>query len=201
MNLGELRTALHRKTGIAVDTTALTEFVNEAVQAIGEERDWPWQDAVDSFTSTGAEAYYLPSDYVRTRAVTVGSYPTNQISLAAHDAYDTTYMPGALHTYTIEEGQLLIKPAPASGTTVVHRYVAEETPLVADTDEPLLPTRFHQAIVNYASAIVLDRAGDEKRAASARLEYERWLKRMTDSMVRSQQTARITVRPGSAWGP
>ena len=190
MNLGQLRTAVGRKTGIAVDTTAMTEFVNEAVQAIGEERDWPWQDALDDFNTDGSAAYTLPYDWARTRTVSIDNYPVERINVLDGDTFDRYYR-GGIYSYAIEGDEIIFYPTPTSGLAVKHRYVAVEQPLVSDSDEPLIPTRFHQAIVNYASAIVHDRSGDDKRAASARLEYERWFRRMLDSLIRNQGPTRI----------
>lgn len=198
MNLGELRTAVNRRTGIAVDATALSELVNEAVQAVAEERDWPWMLYSDSFpTQSGTSDYVLPTDWERTVSVTVDGYPTRQINVADADGWDFFEDRPGYYGYAIDGSVLILKPTPTAVATVQHRYVRSEPTLEVDSDEPLIPARFHGAIVNYTAATVCDRYGDAGRADSFRVEYERWFKRMRDATVRSQQPTRVRVRPGS----
>jgi hypothetical protein len=196
VNLGEIRTAVNRRTGIAFDAAALTEAVNEAVQAIAAERSWRWLDGVDEFTTTTADEYALPADYAESRSVTVNGYPTRRLNIADGDAY-TFADDATVFSYAVEGGNLVLYPTPTGAQTVVHRYRATEPDLVADVDEPILPARFHQAIVNYTAATVCDRK-DDKRAEKFRMEYERWLKRMIAD-GRSQQPNRARVRAGAAW--
>lgn len=198
MNLGEFRTAVNRRTGVAVDATALSEMVNEATQAVGEERDWPWADGVDTFTTSGASTP-LPADWSRTRTVNVAGFEAKRINAADGDAFLEMEQRPSVYSYTIEEGELVLYPTPDTGTTVIHRYVREETTMNSDSDSPLMPERFHPAIVNYTASLVCDRTGDTAKAMAFRAEYERWLKRMNDGTSRSQQPARVRVRSGAGW--
>lgn len=199
MNLGELRTAVDRRSGLAVEAASLTSFINEAVNAIGEERPWPWLDALDSFNATaGVGNYTLPSDHAQTRWVTVAGNPTHRIGTGELDAYDLTGTERVGYGYAIEGGELVIAPTPQTAAAIIHRYRRYEREMIGDTDVPLIPAAYHPAIVAYACTLILDRAGDS-RAETYRGEYNRWLRRMTDAMQRSQQPTRIRVRPGSAW--
>jgi hypothetical protein len=197
VNLGQFRTAINRKTGIAFDTTALTEVVNEAVAAAGAEKDWEWLDAVATFATDGSATYTLPADWARTRTVTVGSEQTRRLNIADGDSWSVLDEVG-IYSYAIEGGNLVIYPTSSDGQTVTHRYVKFEPTLTDDADEPLIPARFHQAIVCYGAAVVCDR-GNDKRSDVFRAEYERWLKRMKDEKQRSQQPTRKRVRPGAGW--
>lgn len=200
MNLGQFRVAVNRKTGVAVDQSALNEFVNEAVQAVGEERDWPWKDGLQTVTTDGSAAYALPADWGRTRTVTVNGYPTRRVNVADGDSYDLGgYVRASEYGYVIESDELVVYPTPPSGQTILHRYVKTEPTLSSDADEPLVESRFHQAVVCYAAALVCERHGDVAKADRHRAEYERWLRRMRDAMSRSQQPSRIRVRPGAGW--
>lgn len=197
MNLGEFRTAINRRTGQAVDATALNEIVNEAVQAVAEERDWAWMNTVDTFpTQSGTTDYVLPADWERTVAVTIDGHPARRINAADGDGYNF-YEDRPVWGFVIDAGLISIYPEPGSVLTVKHRYVRSEPVLEVDSDEPLLPARFHGAVVNYAAALVSDRFHDIARGDAFRAEYKSWLRRMYDASSRSQQPGRIRVRPGS----
>lgn len=200
MNLTQLCRALDRKSGVAMDVSAQTEWLNEAVQAISEERDWPWLDGYATFsTVAGTAAYDLPTDWKRTRAVTYDGAPANRISIVDGDAYDYGFddWRGQV-SYSIESSDLIFYPTPQSVVTVKHRYVKQEPLLDNGTDTPLMPSHFHQAIVAYACARVMDRI-DPQRADSFDAEYERWKVRMLDAAARSQQPARVRVRAGGGF--
>jgi len=200
VNLSEFRATVNRKTGIAVDSTALNGFINEAVQAVGEERDWPWLSYTDTFpTQADQSDYVLPVDWSRTVSVTVDGAPTRRINTADADAWEYVTDRPWFYGYSIDAGVLTLKPAPSALVTVIHRYVRAEPELEVDADEPLIPERFHGAIACYAAALVLERHGDVTKADMQRAEYERWLRRMRDAMSRSQQPSRIRIRPGAGW--
>lgn len=198
MNLGEFRSAVNRRTSIAVDPAALTDIVNEAVQQVGEERDWPWQDGLDTITTTSSASYPMPADWARVRTVTVAGQPTRRINVADGDAYGYSTDRSTQYTYAVESGALVLYPTPPVGTTVLHRYVREETVMNSDADAPLIPARFDGAVVNAAAAIVCEIKGD-KRADAFRAEYRSWIKRMNDATSRSQQPSRVRIRRGAAW--
>lgn len=197
MNLTQLGGALDRKTGIAIDASARVEWINEAIQAISEERDWPWLDGVDTFnTVANTAAYNFPADWKRTRSVSINDQVAHRISIIDGDAYNENFDDWrSPYHYALEGNQLVIFPTPLAVMSVKHRYVKQEPMLDDGTDTPLVPSHFHQAVVAYAAARVCDRLGDD-RSAKFDSEYERWRKRMLDATARSQQPHRVRVRAG-----
>ena len=62
MNLGQLRTAVDRRTGIAIDTTTQTEWINFVLDEIAMSDNWWWLDKSTTISVTaGTATYALPS--------------------------------------------------------------------------------------------------------------------------------------------
>jgi hypothetical protein len=199
VNLGQLRTALDRLTGVGMDATAQTEWVNAAVQAIASERRWPWLDGTASITTVdGTASYALPADWQATRGVSANGNNYTPVSVRSGDGTWDDWQDDVSYGFAVEGTNLIIYPTPAvSGDTITHRYVKTEPALSADGDEPILPARFHWAIVHYAAALIFDRMGQMPQAAAQRAEYEKWRARMLDDLSRTRGPHRIRVRPGS----
>lgn len=199
MNLGELQTALDRKTGLGFDSTAQISFINQALAAITAERPWTWLDATDSFNTVASTvAYTLPTDWIETRGMTIGATgrPMQPVSIRDGDVYNFLDPP-MTDCYAIEGGNLRIYPTPSSVEAVVHRYVKREPTLTSASDTPILPTEFHPSIVAYAAKLEAERLGMEKQAAMWTREWDDWLVRMRGGNRRLQGPRRIRVRPGS----
>jgi len=197
VNLTQLMSALDRKTGMAMDASAKVEWINEAIQAISTERDWPWLDGLDSFnTADGTASYDNPSDWMRTRLITVAGAPAQRIDIADGDAYSVAFDDWrSYYHYALEGNDITFYPTPTAVLAVKHRYVKQEPMLDDGTDTPLMPSQYHQAIVSYAAARVMERMSDP-RAQTFDSEYERWKKRMLDATARGQQPTRVRVRAG-----
>jgi hypothetical protein len=199
MDLSGFQRALDRRTGIQLDPAAQTEFVNEAIQAIASERDWPWLDASQTITTVaGTATYALPTDWVRTRDLIIGGKDIRRIDIADADAYNYYQDRSWTWNYAINEGSIVIVPTPTNAQTVIHRYVKREPLLANATDTPLLASQYHGAVIAIAAALVCERMGDN-RAPSFRTDYGQWFNRMRDATTRSREPMRVRVRPGAGW--
>jgi hypothetical protein len=199
VNLGQFRSALDRLTGVGMDATAQTEWVNAAVQAIGSDRAWPWLDEVATVTTVaGTAGYALPADWQSTRGVASNGRTYYPVSVRSGDGSWDDWRDTLSFGFAVEDGQLVLYPTPAeSGVAVTHRYVRTEPVLSSDSDTPLLPSRFHWAVVHYAAALIFDRMGQMPQAAAQRAEYDKWRRSMLDDLTRTRGPHRIRVRPGS----
>ena len=199
MNLSDMRSALDRLTGVGMDTTAQTEWINSAVQAISTERRWPWLDGTQSTTTTADTATVaLPTDWQSTRALTVNGNPYTLVSVRSGDAGWDDWQDDVAYGFAIEGSNIVLYPTPTeTGWTVTHRYVKTEPALSGNSDTPLVPSRYHWAIVHYAAALVFDRMGQMPQAAAQRAQYDVWKRRMMDEIGRARGPFRVRVRPGS----
>lgn len=197
MNLVGYRTAIERRSGIAMQPAALTELVNEALQAVATEYDWPWLTATYRFTTqSGVGTYAMPFDASRVRYVTMNGSELNKVRIIDIDI--------GRCGWTVFDDQLALSPTPGSASPVLVRYHGTESDLLADADTPALPPEYDHAVIEFALARVSDRADESATAASARrvdraqAAYEAWIRRMRRGCARTAGPIAPRVRPGSA---
>ena len=191
MNVGQLLTEIEGRTGVAYDRARMLSVLNEALQSIAGEQNWDWLEATATLTGNGTSSYTLPADFHAARALVVDENPMPMVPVGDIDVDTQNY------GWTINAGELVVAPAPATGATLVLRYVRDEPDLADDEDEPLLPSRWHWALVNYAAYIVLDRVGDTVRAQARMASYEDSLRKMKRSGRQATGPFRVRTRPGS----
>ena len=198
MNLGQMRTALDQLTGLGMDTSAQDAWINAAIQQISTEREWPWLDGTDSFSTVADTAEYaLPSDWAGTRSVTSSygaTYPP--VPIRTGDDWDD-WRDDYDYGFAIEGTNLVLYPTPTSVFTIKHRYIKTETALSSDSDTPELPTEFHWAIIHLAAALTYDRLGQMPQAAAQRALYDNYYRNMLARLSRARGPRRVRVRPGS----
>lgn len=201
MNLGQLRAAVDRRTGIAIDPAGAADFVNEANRTIAADHDWPWLATSKSFSTIAGTGSYsgtdaIPADWLRTISLRVADeVPMGHLSVnALDDAWPSADSTGTPYQYSVHAGALLLRPIPDSVLTVTHRYFRAEPELVQDSDVPLMPALFHTAIAELAAAIVLRRARESVRAAECTAAYERWARRMLDDVRRHAGPVKVRLR-------
>ena len=206
MDLERMRDAVRSRLGVAVNDAfytaqQLTDFVNEAIQAISIEEDWPWLQASTTFsTQDGVQTYTPLDDWARTKSLCIEGYnPMQWRTLAEIRQFGTTDEDDAPRYFTVYGDQILLSPVPNTAKTVIHDYVIQEDLLVEDTDTPILPSQFRFAAVAYASYLALSRSpGNMPRAQLAMADYQAWKDRMLKNRRRQTAPTRVRVRPGSA---
>ncbi len=200
MNLSQLRTAVDRRTGIAIDALAALELINEANRAIAADQDWPWLARSTTFatvvgTDTYSAASAIPADWLRTIGLKIADdEPMRWRSRNDLDAEWPSATSGRPREYTFDASAIVLRPVPDSVVTVTHRYYRMEPELAGDTDVPSLPALFHPAIVEYSAHLVLRRAREAERAAECLASFERWRNRMLDDARRHAGPAKVRLR-------
>lgn len=181
----------------------ILDLLNEGVQAVAAEGDWPWHKTSASFNTVSGTATYTPiAGWMKTRALTIDGFDSmTQLSLQEIREMPTTTT-GTPCWYAVENEVINLRPVPNAVFAVIHDYFKVEPVLSGATDEPLLPTQFRMAIVEYAVYLAHLRQGDTSRysnAAAAALDnFGKWIVRMADHRRRTSGARRIRVRPGSA---
>lgn len=193
MNLGDLRTAVSQRSGVAYDADALDSVINEALTTLSTERDWPWLEATWTFTeTTGQGSYSPPWSWRKVRHVSRGgrTLPMVPISQLDGDAGEAGW--------ALEGDRLVIGPTPAGSTVgFTVRYVREEQPLTAPASTPILPAEWHPALVDYAAAILLERLERFQSADRCMARFKDAKRRMVSQSNRVKGPHRVRVRPGS----
>jgi hypothetical protein len=203
MTLAELRTAVRTRIGNPstdgfFSDAQLNDLVNEALQAISIEDDWPWLQTSENIALVAGTAAYTPTaGWVRTKQLFIQEGdPLTFVSLAEIDAYGIQNR-GTPDVYTIYGDQVLVRPVPQVAATLIHQYNKSEPLITVDGTSPLMPVIFHYAIVAYAAHLAQKRQGDLAQADAELRDYKEWYKRMVSFRRRSQVPMRVRVRPGS----
>jgi hypothetical protein len=197
VNLLEYRTAIERRSGVALDSRALTELVNEALQAVSTEYDWPWLTGTRTFTTQpDVTTYPMPFDANRIRYVTVNGDEITKRRIIDLDI--------GRCGWTVHGDQLVLSPVPSAATPVLVRYHGTESDLASDTDSPALPPEYDHAVIEFALMRVADRADEsntaagQRKAERAQKAYDGWIRRMRRGCQRTAGPIAPRVRPGSA---
>ena len=177
MNLGQLRAALERRTGVAYDSTAANELINDGLRAVAAAGKWPWLFDTQTITLVaGTASYALPAGYLDTRSIVLSDgRRAERIAVEDGDVFSSRQeLPTC--AYAIEGDEVIFYPTPSAAGTATHRFVRGEEELSSDSDTPLLPATFHPAVVCYAARAVMERLDMPRRADRFEAEYDRWLR-------------------------
>lgn len=199
MTFTELVAAVYARLGVPSGDALLTStviggFVNEALQEINSEEDWPWLNAQETIATVAGTAGYTPNaNWLRTRSLRLNDdfplerYPEEMLS----DRYPFTgSSSNRPEGYAIEGGQIILGPVPNGIYSLIHRYVKTEGTL-SGVQLPLMPTQFHSSIVELATHLTLGRSREDARSAAALAAYARWLSKMRKYRRRHTGPARI----------
>ncbi len=208
MNLGQFRTAIDRRTGVAADPSAQTEWVNFVLNEIALEERWPWLEKSTTVSLVAAQSSYaLPAD-CRTVFSAYDASGNEYDDASVRDLVitdrDIPSKFGFGYYYSTDGLNLYVAPVPTATGTLTVRYIANETALSADGDSPLLPSAYHQGVVELAAMLVQNRrmAGtdDSRRADQYQKNYNRLLHKMRREALRRTGPARVPrIRPGAGW--
>src|SRR5688572_12760236 len=147
MTLAELRTALQARGFNHIDTTQQNRWLNESYQDLCEEAPWPFLEV----TTTGV----APLAITDVRTVLSVSDTTQGTVLNGSDRRDIVDSdPGVDDTGTpthwfLDNTTLRVWPANTTDSLSV-RYIKVPATLSADADEPLVPTRYQELIIDGA---------------------------------------------------
>lgn len=188
---------LDRRSGVAMDTSAQNDLINEALAKITLAADWPWlYDTYEFSASADVGDEVLPEGLRRIEAVTIDGYESYLTSQQEIDAWDNQYASNR-RGYSVRGDRLHFRPTQSAGTTISVRYIAAEDRLEDDTDEPYLPAQYHDALIDLAAGLTLERTGQLARARLLTDRYDEWVKDMKRNAFRlGGRTGRIRVRPG-----
>lgn len=200
MDLSTARTAVRTRIGVPSSDgfytdAVLTDLLNEALQALSTENDWPWLLTSESIaTVAGTRSYSMAANWNKTKEVFISGY--EPMSLTPLDEIDTITYQGLPQLWNHNDGVLILAPIPDTAYTITHRYYKAEAALSGNTDTPTLPTHFHYVWVTKAAHLAYLRAGEQGRADREGQLYQQWLERMNSFKRRATPRPRIRERPG-----
>lgn len=203
MILETMRDAIRVRLGVPENETFyfsenLDDLINESLQTISAEYDWPWLQASETINTVYGIRFYAPLDpnWATTKALSIQGYDAmvfldlQEIRNWPDDTFDVPMF------YTIYTEQLYLAPTPSAVYALRHDYIKGEPLLRDNTDTPIMPALYHYSILSFACHLAHLRSGDLPRASAALQEYNAWLKRMESHRMKSTSSVKIRVRPG-----
>jgi hypothetical protein len=202
MNLSGYRVRVGARMGIPsgdtfMSPTIINDAINQALVTVEEEAFWPWSEAAARLTVlSGTVGVVLPDDWRATKGVYVGQWELRQVSITDLFTWPDSSqgMPSVWSDYqdTVE-----VRPAAAGDRELTVIYYRMQPLLVNDTDRPMIPDRFHPAVVAKACELLARREDDGPNQAAHLADYTVWTGRMRKAMRSTTRPITPRVRPGS----
>lgn len=206
-NLEQLRDSVRTRIGLPSADAFYTDpvvndLVNEAIQQISLEADWPWLQASATLTTVLNQQAYTPPVatghlWLRTRGITPTDDSNSLDWKPLLQIRNLGTISGDPQVYCISGEQIVLGPRPGSVRTYTHDYIRQEPVLFQNEAQPLLPVPFRPAIVHLAAAMAHLRQNAVERYDMEMRSYNAALKRMMDNRRRSTAPAQVRIRPGT----
>lgn len=203
MNLGELRTAI-QGLGYSADTDAQqNDFINATYREIHSSMRWPFLEAVSlnvQSTVAGTQAYTPPMTNWRNIDALRIAQPNiaNFISIEykePQELFDMAWVnPTETATpryWTMYASQIWFFPIPDDIYELSYFYITEPPDLVADTDVPLIPVAYHDALISGAVCRMAFRQRDW-------IGLELWTSKYAQDVTRLKEEYLIRQRQSSS---
>jgi hypothetical protein len=177
VNVGQIKTSVKR-FGFE-DTDPLLDWINEANAQFVEAFDWPWlKKTLFGFLTPGTNTLpILPPLSAMPISVVIGVNNSSvPLSYKSFTEFATTTLftdLGVPRFWTkMSDTQFFVAPIPDQDYGYTMYYTAAAETFTADTDIPLIPLRYHFALVRGAAAIGLDTENQEDRAATQQQRFQ-----------------------------
>lgn len=183
----------------------VNEALHELETAVGN--GWPWmRRRYETTLSTSADAYTF-ADLTGEATLSISKildistlYQSNYwqkldfISPTEAEQQYPTEVTGPSEAWYGEGGQVWLYPQPVAGSTFRVRALTVEPDLTADSDEPILPSWFHGAVIEAAAAIYYETLQDTAKLQATQSRVDRWVDRMKRYGPQTATSPRVAVR-------
>ena len=202
MQLSTLRTEVRDRAGVdsndgmAADAT-VTRFINGAVRQVAAMKDWDWDWASETIaTVVDQDAYTRAADCRKTDKVVDASTGKllTPINPAVGVRYSSGDRKGPPRFWYVQGGSLYIVPSPDDVRNLTHYYVAAETALSGDTDEPNIPDWAIDLVIIKAALMLAARMDNTSEYNLLKDQEREAIRNMEDEARRSRGNASIESR-------
>lgn len=193
MNLGQIRARCKVRyrdlSNIMVTDATWAGHINEGYREIlASSPFWPFLEATSSalVVAANANSVDLPTDVWRI----LGAYNVTDklpmLELAGRNAPYSAYPlqsdeKGVPEFYRLYGNDFQVFPWAAAATTFTVDYAVAPADLAADSDTPVFPAQYHQALSYYALAAALE--DDEKRSDQYHMRFLGTLEKMRADLL------------------
>lgn len=186
-----------------VSDANLLEFVNAAIQDIASQRDWPWNQNVETINVALDDNTYTPHSLWRnTLSITLDD-PQSVVQKRTWKwtrRIASTDLKGKPAYYTEHAGTLYIFPIPDKAYTLTHRYMMQAQNLGSTSNSVDSPDWFDHVIVTRAASYVAQKMRDSEMYQMLETQYKAQLKSFGDEISRSYEPVTIATRRDWEYG-
>jgi len=183
MNYDELLAEAQARGFDYLDPTRIQRYINQVYLNICEEEQWPFLETTETGTppyTTTAEIRGVDS-VVDTTNANILSWMDRRRLLEIDRDLTTTGTP--VYWYQTSQSTINVYPANTAITLSVH-FFKVPTELTAGSDEPLIPQRWHDLIVDGVAIRAYKDTDDYDAAGNVQQWYDAQLQQMRDSVLR-----------------
>lgn len=178
-----------------VPDSDLTISLNDGMNAMAADFDWPWLFTSETITTVaGTVAYSLPARHVRTLWVVNDVLGQDLTAKQRRDLSKWLVISGQPYYYSTYGFAIRLGPKPDAVYTFTHTYLQAEAALTTGTDEPLCPDHYSDLIVLYAAVEEATRLKDFTQRNAFQADINAWVKRMKSHVRQEASTLRVKTR-------
>lgn len=181
-----------------VPDSDLTISINNGMNAMAADYDWPWLFTSATITTVaGTVAYSLPTRHMRTLWIANEPYGYQLVARQRKQLsryYGTNFQQDYPFYYTVYGAGIRLAPIPNAVYSLSHTYVAAEAPLTTGAQEPLCPEHFSDLIVLYAGMEEATRLKDFQQRNAFMQDAQTWKLRIKDQIRQEASTLRVQTR-------
>jgi len=198
MQLQDIRTEVLETAGLASDDArfpdaTLNRIINRALRTVSSEKDWPWNQGQTNL-STVADTQTTTFPATASKILRLEIDGRDLVRVQPREGGRFSQDKGKPFSYFVEHDLIHWAPVPDGVYTVYCAYHGYETALSGDTDEPALPDRYIDLLVQTALVQVAERIRDTDLYSIADRERRAWIRRMADEAQRSAAPAKVKTR-------
>ena len=186
-----------------VSDANLLEFVNAAIQDIASQRDWPWNQHVETISVTLDDNTYTPHSLWRTTLSLTLDDPQSTLQKRTWKwtrRIASTDLKGKPAYYTEHAGTIYIFPIPDKAYTLTHRFMMLASNLGSTSNSVDSPDWFDHVIVTRAASYVAQKMRDSEMYQMLETQYKAQLKSFGDEISRSYEPTTISTRRDWEYG-
>lgn len=201
-NLSTIRELVYERSDVTsndpkAQAATVNRFINAALRQRSTEFDPYWLGTSDTITATVGDGDYPLTDlenFSKLRRIKDADLnPLEHVGINLIDKYQR-YARQRPIVYAVDGTSLLIGPLPDTSYVLTVYYYRVESPLVADTDTPLLPTQYTDWLVSNAALLLCKKLRRQEQITMLDADLRDWNRRIRDDMRQTRANPRIRVR-------
>jgi hypothetical protein len=186
-----------------VSDTNLLDFINQAMQDVESQKDWPWRQKIETITINANDNDYTPAaDWRTTLSLTLVDPPAvlQKRTWKWTRRYAWSELTGIPAYYTEHGGTLYLFPTPDASYSMQHRYLETVDTLGSTSATVGNPDWFDSVIVTKASSYVAQKLRDSELYQMLETQYKQQIKAFADDVSRSYEPVTIATRRDWEYG-